>query len=161
MAPISVRRLRERESGNALVEFALVLPLLMVIIAGIVDFGFLLQRYEVLTNAAREGARVAVLPGYTDVIVRERVREYIREGLGLSQAELDALVPANNTAIPVQYDAINAGGASFDVVRVRVNYPHQFLILGPVLRLINGNWGSSITISATSTMRLEIQGSGS
>ena len=57
------------EGGNALVEFALVLPLLMLVFAGIVDFGFLFQRYEVITNAAREGARLAVLPGYgtTDV----------------------------------------------------------------------------------------------
>ena len=31
---------------------------------GIIDFGFLFQRYEVVTNAAREGARVAILPGY-------------------------------------------------------------------------------------------------
>lgn len=139
----------------------MVLPLLLVIFAGIVDFGFLLQRYEVVTNAAREGARIAVLPGYTDAIVRERVREYIREGLGLSQSELDTLVPANSTAIPVDYTSISAGGASFDVVRVRVNYPHRFLILGPVMGLINGTWGSSITISSTSTMRLELQTAGS
>ena len=31
---------------------------------GIIDFGFLFQHYEVVTNAAREGARVAILPGY-------------------------------------------------------------------------------------------------
>lgn len=161
MAPIGSGRGWRAEAGNALVEFALVLPLLLVIFAGIVDFGFLLQRYEVVTNAAREGARIAVLPGYTDAIVRERVRAYIQEGLGLSQTDLDALVPADATAIPVEYDSISAGGASFDVVRVRVNYPHTFLVLGPVMGLINGTWGSSITISATSTMRLELQSSGS
>ncbi len=63
MAPISngseaTRRGDER--GAALVEFALALPLLLVVIAGIVDFGFVFQRYEVVTNAAREGARLAV-----------------------------------------------------------------------------------------------------
>ena len=48
-----------------MIEFALIFPLLLLVILGIVDFGFLFQRYEVLTNATREGARMAVLPGYT------------------------------------------------------------------------------------------------
>ena len=47
--------------ASKLIEFALVFPLLLMVILGIVDFGFLFQRYEVLTNAAREGARVAAL----------------------------------------------------------------------------------------------------
>ncbi len=38
--------------------------MLLLIGFGILDFGILFQRYEVITNAAREGARVAVLPGY-------------------------------------------------------------------------------------------------
>ena len=56
-----VRRWRSDE-GAQLVEFALVLPLLLLIVLGIVEFGFMFQRYEVITNAAREGARMGVLP---------------------------------------------------------------------------------------------------
>ncbi len=51
------------ENGAQLVEFALVLPLLLLVMLGIAEFGFIFQRYEVVTNAAREGARLAVLPG--------------------------------------------------------------------------------------------------
>ena len=80
MVPIRGLRIRS-ERGAELVEFALVLPLLLVLIGGIVDFGFLFQRYEVVTNAAREGARLASLAGYTDAAARTRVREYIRVGL--------------------------------------------------------------------------------
>ena len=54
------------EDGAQLVEFALVLPLLLLVVLGIAEFGFIFQRYEVITNAAREGARLAVLPGYDD-----------------------------------------------------------------------------------------------
>ena len=61
----TTQRLRS-ERGAELIEFALVLPLLMFIILGLVDFGFMFQRFEVVTNAAREGARIAVLPGYVD-----------------------------------------------------------------------------------------------
>ena len=48
-------------------------PLLLLVMLGIMDFGFLFQRYEVVTTAAREGARVAILPGYQDADVRARV----------------------------------------------------------------------------------------
>ncbi len=52
------------EKGAELIEFAFILPLLLFVVVGIIDFGFTFQRYEVVTNAAREGARIAVLPGY-------------------------------------------------------------------------------------------------
>ena len=68
------------EDGAQLVEFALVLPLLLLIMLGIAEFGFVFQRYEVLTNAAREGARVAVLPGYNDVDVNARIMAYLTSG---------------------------------------------------------------------------------
>jgi len=55
---------RGDERGAVLVEFAVTLPLLLLVLVGILDFGFVFQQYEVMTNAAREGARMAVLPGY-------------------------------------------------------------------------------------------------
>ena len=69
MAPITRSTMDQEERGAALVEFALALPLLLVVIAGIVDFGFTFQRYEIITNAAREGARMASLPGYDQTSV--------------------------------------------------------------------------------------------
>ena len=62
------------QAGAELVEFALALPLLLLVFGGIVDFGLLLQRQQVMTNAAREGARLAVLPGYSRADVQARVR---------------------------------------------------------------------------------------
>ena len=66
MAALTRRRARwSDESGAELIEFALSLPiLLLLVVLGIIDFGLLFRRYEVVTNAAREGARVAILPGY-------------------------------------------------------------------------------------------------
>lgn len=54
-------RRRGRESGQALVEFALVLPVLMLMVAGIVDFGFAFNAWNTAQNAAREGARIAAV----------------------------------------------------------------------------------------------------
>ena len=55
-------------------------PMLLLVMLGIMDFGFMFQRYEVLTAAAREGARVAILPGYSDADVTARVNAYLTAG---------------------------------------------------------------------------------
>lgn len=56
-------RVRARERGAAAVEFALVLPILVVILLGIVDFGLEMNSQAIVANAAREGARTASLGG--------------------------------------------------------------------------------------------------
>ncbi|HET6343250.1 MAG TPA: TadE family protein [Gemmatimonadota bacterium] len=58
--------MKRRDSGQSLVEFAIVLPILLALLVGIFEFGVAWNRKQVLTNAAREGARLAVLPGISD-----------------------------------------------------------------------------------------------
>jgi Flp pilus assembly protein TadG len=53
-------RKREKPLGQSLVEFTLMLPILLIMISGLVEFGFLLNQYLDLTDAAREAARLAV-----------------------------------------------------------------------------------------------------
>src|SRR4026208_1725635 len=91
--PITLQKRRRGERGAALVEFALAVPLLLVVIAGIVDFGFAFQRYEVSTNAAREGARMATLPGYDVTSVDSRVRSYVQAGIGMNTAAMSRAMP--------------------------------------------------------------------
>jgi Flp pilus assembly protein TadG len=165
MAPITPSTGRS-ERGAALVEFALTVPLLLVVIAGIVDFGFLFQRYEVVTNAAREGARLASLPNYTKPVVRARVRAYVQEGLNLPNSAMPTVIPDTDAGVNMTTGnlpiALSGGGtANVSVVTVDVHYFHTFLLLQPVMRLINKNWGTSITLNAVSTMRVEVPASGS
>jgi Flp pilus assembly protein TadG len=56
-----MRRREHGSSGQALVEFALVFPVFLIILFGIVDFGRAIYAYNTLANAAREGARVAIV----------------------------------------------------------------------------------------------------
>ena len=86
MVPINAFKRLKGERGAELIEFALVFPLLLLVILGIVDFGFLFQRMEVVTNAAREGARVGVLPGYLQADVQARVTQYIRRAASRRRA---------------------------------------------------------------------------
>lgn len=62
------RRFKKNESGVSLIEFALVLPLLLALVLGIIEFGWLFNGYITITGAAREGARFAVV-GKDDLIV--------------------------------------------------------------------------------------------
>jgi Flp pilus assembly protein TadG len=83
----ALKRLKDwsAEEGAELVEFALTFPLLLLVTMGIIDFGLLFQRYEVLTNASREGARISVLPGYGAADIEARVNQYL-QGTSLSAA---------------------------------------------------------------------------
>jgi len=145
------------QRGNALVEFALVLPLLLLIFAGIVDFGFLFQRYEVITNAAREGARIGVLPGYDAADVEQRVLDYVQAGLFMSADDAATAVGTPD----VQTVMLAAGtGAPFAATQVTVSFTYNYLIIGPIVNLVTGGgWAASITINSRSTMRREILGS--
>ena len=64
MAALSTRRRLRSERGAEIIEMALVTPIFLIIIAAMFDFGFLFRNWEVATNAAREGARIGLLPAY-------------------------------------------------------------------------------------------------
>src|SRR5438270_6692569 len=68
------------QRGTAIIETALTLPLILLISVGIFEFGRAYQTWQVLTNAAREGARLAVINGSTDADVTTRVRNYMSAG---------------------------------------------------------------------------------
>ena len=76
MATLTTAR-RSTQRGQAVIELALTLPLLLVVVFGIIDFGFMFQRYESVTNAAREGARLGVLADYTATEAQNRALDYL------------------------------------------------------------------------------------
>ena len=55
------RRAARREAGQELVEFALILPLLLLLFLGIIEFGRAILAYNTIANAAREGARYGIV----------------------------------------------------------------------------------------------------
>ena len=143
---------RSSERGAELIEFALVMPLLLLLVLGIVDFGFLFQRFEVVTNAAREGARLAVLGGYSTDDVKGRVNDYLEEG-GVP------ITRGTNPDIQVLSTSIDlTGGKTVGGKQVQVRYFHNYLFLGGVLSWFGGSF-SSVPLTGVSTMRIEGSGS--
>lgn len=58
-----IRAILKKRRGQAMVEFALILPVFILILLGIMEFGLVFHQYLVVTAASREGARVAALGG--------------------------------------------------------------------------------------------------
>ena len=145
MAAMNLYRRLACDKGAELIEFALVFPLLLLVMFGIMDFGLLFQRYETVTNAAREGARVAVLPGYAQADVEARVRQYLTAA-GLTST------PSFTYTAP---QALNVGGGCVTITGVTVGYPHQYLFIGKIIGLFGGSGFTSQTLTATARMRYE------
>lgn len=126
-----------------MLETAITLPLILLVSVGIFEFGRAYQVQQVLTNAAREGARIAVLPEYTDAQVTSVVRTYLSDG---------GLTAVNPTII--RNVAVGAATAS----RVTINYPFNFMVLNPVAKLVQptSNLGKgALTMQASALMRNE------
>jgi len=128
---------------------ALTLPLMLLVAIGIVEFGRAYQTWQVLTNAAREGARIAVLPGMDDATVTSRVQSYMSDGQ-LPNSAIATVTITRNNAI-----AIGAGTASAS--RVTIGYPFTFMVLQPIAQLVDPTTtaGAPLTMTASALMRNE------
>lgn len=73
MILIRINNFRKSQKGQAIVEMALVLPILLLIVFGIMEFGRVFNAYLVITNASREGARQGVVGG-TDTQITDSVK---------------------------------------------------------------------------------------
>jgi Flp pilus assembly protein TadG len=140
---------RRNERGTALLEAALTLPLILLVSVGIFEFGRAYQTWQVLTNAAREGARIAVLPGTDDASVTSRVRTYMADGQLDNAGTATVNITRNNI--------IAAGGGTETASRVTVNYPFSFIMLQPIASMVapTSTAGAPLTMTASALMRNE------
>jgi len=119
-----MKRLRNQR-GAALLETAITIPIVLVVTVSVFEFGRAYQTWQVLTNAAREGARVAVLAESTDAQVSDAVKTYMKSGK----------LPAATSATVTVERTVPFNGAS-TASRITVSYPFNFTVLNPVMRLV-------------------------
>jgi len=119
---ILLRRDRRRESGQGLVEFVLVLPLLALIILAIVQFGILYNNYETLTAATRDGARKAAVSRQAGDPVGAATQAVKDSAYGLDQTKLSVSVsPGTPWTVGSQ-------------VTVTATYPYSISLMGLVVK---------------------------
>jgi Flp pilus assembly protein TadG len=117
----------KNQRGAALIETAITIPLILLVCVSIFEFGRAYQTWQVLTNAAREGARVAILAESDDAKVIEVVRDYLEAGqlpkFDSASVNVERTVPfGSNTAS-----------------RITVTYPFDFTVLNPVIKMVKAS----------------------
>ncbi|EMI15632.1 TadE-like protein [Rhodopirellula maiorica SM1] len=90
MNPIAARN-RPNRVGAAAVEFALVVPIFLLLVFGIIEFGRVVMVQQILVNASREGARAAAVEGATQASVQKIVKDYLK-GCSIKSGANDVVV---------------------------------------------------------------------
>lgn len=132
------------EKGASAVEFALVLPLLLILLFGTIEFGLLMYDKAVLTNACREGARFGIIsasPRMTSAQITTVINNYCGTNLITFGAAATAPVVS-----------VSSTGQNFgDDLTVTANYQYSFLFMDNVINALIGG----TNLSAQAIMKYE------
>jgi Flp pilus assembly protein TadG len=135
-------RRRAGRRGQALVEFALILPFLLLLLLGVVEMGRAWNAKQVLTDAAREGARLSVIADQT--VTQARVDSLIKRMIG--RAGFDS------SQVTITYpDGFRTGTGN--ITSVELSMPYRFVALHKFAPL--GTSTGLITLRTTARMRNE------
>jgi Flp pilus assembly protein TadG len=123
------------QKGQALVEFAIVLPILIMLVMGILQFGMMLNAYLTIENASREGARAGIV-GSTDSQIQT-----------LIIADSPTLDPQSLTVTITPQQASRQSGGTLSV---RVTYKYKLTV--PIISNIFNN---AVVLNGQTSMRIE------
>jgi Flp pilus assembly protein TadG len=98
---------RENSKGQTLIEMALITPVVILMVAGVIHFGAALNAHQIITNAAREGARIGTQVGGTASVMQQTVTDICSNaGLNTSRLSVQASPgtgPSNPSTVTVTY----------------------------------------------------------
>jgi len=142
----AVRSVGRDTRGQAVVEFALVLPLILILMISVWEFARAWNIQQVLTDAAREGARVAVVgngAGKDAPTIQGEAQAAVDDALSV------AAIDPNDADI----DLTGMGSGRGNPATVAIALPYRFAFLGPLMGWTIGK--SSLTLRTSITMRNE------
>ena len=148
-------RRKNGEKGQALVEFALLVPIFLLLLFAVVDFGMGFYSWITVTNAAREGARlgavhaplnVASSPCFGKASLDQCIEDRVRDASDLT-----------NEATKMTVTITNATGNPGQSVVVKVDYDYDLITpLAGLIDFMSGDTiGPTLNLSSTADMRLE------
>lgn len=147
---MTARRQRRFDNrGQALVEFALLLPVVMMLLLGIVEFGRAWQAKQTLTDAAREGARIAVVANgqYTVDTVQAKVKAMVKLA-GFDSSSVTIAYPQG-----CHFTGCSPLQVTGDITAVSLTMPHRFVALQRFITLVTS--GGVLQLKTTARMRVE------
>lgn len=125
----------KNQSGQALVEFAIILPILILIIMGILQFGMMLNTYLTIENASREGARTGIV-GSSDAEIKNLIT--------------DISPTLDSRDLTVTITPQGASRQSGTTLTVKVSYNYKLTV--PIISSIFNN---AIVLNGQTSMRIE------
>ncbi len=128
-------------SGQALVEMALILPVLLLVTLGIVEFARAFNAKQAVTDAAREGARHAVV--FDAGIDQDSVTSAVETALERAGIPSDAAT--------IDFDKTTGWRTEGTMQTMYVGVPYRFGFFGPLFKALSGS--ETITIAARVSMR--------
>ena len=157
----AARRGRNRSlgdrAGQALAEFTLVLPVLILLVFGIIEFGLAFRTHQIVTNSAREGARTAVIPSTDSDDTIAAVRSRL-DNSGLDSAEADIILRCTNPDTGVTTEGEGICTSTGHETEVEVGYCHRFFVLAPIIAIAGSDHCDGfgeVDLRTASTMRTE------
>lgn len=130
------------QKGAAVIEFAIVLPVLVLLLFGTIEFGLLLYNQQVITNASREGARAGIV-AQTPRVTPQAISGVVTNYCG------GRLITFGDSATAGPYVSVSSTGTTFGSdLTVLVTYNYNFLVLS------NLGFGQQVLRGQT-VMRLE------
>ncbi|HLE18734.1 MAG TPA: TadE family protein [Syntrophales bacterium] len=134
-----MKSVTKQEKGQSLVEFAILLPVFLLILVGIAEFGRGWMTKNILTGAAREGARVAAVQ--------------LDPAASGSQGKLAASGVLNSAGIPAPPAVVSVIDPGLSIPSIRVDVTYTYTV--SVLNFVPGLPGPNINLAGTATMRRE------
>lgn len=140
-----MKLLLKNQNGGVAVEFTIIIPLLVLLFAGICDIGLLLYNQQVITNASREGARTGIIIGL-DRSAYEH--ETVSQNTATNYCS-NHLVTFSDNSSPLSISTPPPSAAnSGDDFTVKVSYLYDFMVLSSL------GFGP-VTLDAKTIMKLE------
>ena len=141
------KSLKGNETGAAAVEFAILLPLLLVLIFGGIEYGLVMFNQQVITNASREAARAGIVvngPSHDDIekIALAYCADYLVTFKDPDPGPVVQVTPPGPLIFPQE-------------LTVTVDYDYEFLLLPNLSQLFGGGTSSGISLQGRTIMRHE------
>jgi Flp pilus assembly protein TadG len=141
---------RRRERGQSILEFAAVVPIFLLVVMGIVDFGVGLKSWIQVTNAAREAARYGAIYCSAGEIDGTPVADLV------VQRAIDSATGLALDASQVSVSSNCDAGHSTESVIVSIDYDYKLISpIGGMMSFLGGGIPSTIALSASADMRME------
>lgn len=137
-------RPRTARSGQAIVEFAMIAPILLLMVFGLIDFARAWSAHHVIADAAREGARIAVVDNAQGVNDARSAIQNRMQTAGLN---------ANEPVTRITFDPADGNTGRGEPLTVDIEHDFDFWLLGPLMKWALG--GETAQLATRITMRTE------